>query len=287
MTTDDLEAAIAERLAEAGIEDAARDARRIVEAARAQGGEGAAERAEAMASRRAAGAPLAYVLGRQRFLGVELLADPGALVPREETELLGRRAIAILREASSTGEGLVAIDMCCGSGNLACGIAAELPALRVFASDLTDGCVSLARRNVEHLGLRDRVTVVQGDLFAPLDGLGLEGTIDAIVCNPPYISTGRLAKDRAELLDHEPREAFDGGPYGLSIHQRVVKDALRYLRPGGHLMFEIGLGQEKQIQLLFDRTRAYEPVVFECDAEGRPRCALGRRKASDSGTTPS
>lgn len=285
MSGTSLEHEIAALLASAGLPES--EAARIVEAARRQGDEGSTERAKEMVGRRVSGTPLAYVLGRQSFLGVELLADPGALVPREETEILGRRAIDALRGGSSTGEGLVMIDMCCGAGNLACGIAAALPSLHVYASDLTDGCVSLARRNVEHLGLGERVTVVQGDLFAPLDPLGLEGSVDLIVCNPPYISTGRLAKDRAELLEHEPREAFDGGPYGLSIHQRVVKDALRYLRPGGHLMFEIGLGQEKQVKLLFDRTRAYEPVDFEHDAEGQPRCAVARRKPSDSGTTPS
>lgn len=216
--------------------------------------------------------------GVVRFLDVDLHVASGALVPRTETELLGRTAIAALR-ALPPGTPLRVIDMCCGSGNLACAIAAALPSVSLWASDLTPECVALARRNVNDLGLQDRITVVQGDLFAPLADAGLEGSVDLIVCNPPYISTARLEKDRAELLTHEPREAFDGGPYGLSIHQRVVKDALPFLRSSGWLKFEIGAGQDRQIKILFDRTRAYETVELVLDATGTPRVAVGRKKA--------
>ena len=276
LESDELEEKLQLLLDNAGITDARGEASWILEVARAQAaGDAAAERAYAMAAKRAAGTPLAYVVERSKFMGVELYCAPGALVPRPETELLGATAVRVLGEMGGTR----AIDMCCGAGNLACGIAAALPDVTLWASDLTDGCVAVARRNVERLGLGARVTVKQGDLFAGLAGLGLEGTIAAVICNPPYISTGRLAKDRATLLDHEPREAFDGGPYGLSIHQRVIKDALAYLEPGGWLLFEIGLGQDKQVKLLFDRGRAYEETRHEVDAEGNPRVIYARTKA--------
>jgi release factor glutamine methyltransferase len=102
-----------------------------------------------------------------------------------------------------------------------------------------------------------------------------------VVANPPYISTARLAKDRATLLEREPIEAFDGGPYGISVHQRLVRDAVAVLRPGGWLLFEIGLGQERQVKLLFDRAKSYTGVEFVADAEGRPRVAVARRPPSD------
>jgi release factor glutamine methyltransferase len=219
--------------------------------------------------------------GHQTFLGIDLLCGPGALVPRPETELLGRTAIEKVRAAGPSPR---VIDVCCGAGNLGCAIATLVPQARVWMTDLTDGCVSWTRRNVEHLGLGDRVTVRQGDLFAGLadagpDGSSLDGTIDVIVCNPPYISSGRLAGDRAGLLDHEPREAFDGGPYGLTIHQRVLKEALPLLKPGGWLLFEIGEGQDRQIALLFQRARAYEAIDLARNAAGTPRVAFGRVKA--------
>ena len=161
-------------------------------------------------------------MSEQLFMDVPVMVAPGVLVPRPETELLGQTARRQL-EAVRSQPPLV-VDMCCGSGNLACALAVAAPRARVWACDLTDACVSLAQRNAQHLGLADRVTVLQGDLFAPLDP-GLQGAIDLVVCNPPYISSGRLARDRAELLVNEPREAFDGGPFGISIQQRVVRQA--------------------------------------------------------------
>jgi release factor glutamine methyltransferase len=213
--------------------------------------------------------------GRQTFLGIELRCGEGALVPRPETELLGRLALGKLPAGDAP---VRVIDMCCGAGNLACAIAAHVPAARVWASDLTDGCVSWTNRNVEQLQLAQRVEVCQGDLFAGLTGKGLEDTVDIVVCNPPYISSGRLAGDRAELLDNEPREAFDGGPYGLNIHRRVMADAPRFLKPGGWLLMEFGLGQHRQVKLLLERSGQFETVELANDAAGNPRVAAARLK---------
>ena len=276
----DWKSKVGAKLEAAGIEGAAQEAEAIVRVALEDAGEAdAGARALGMAEQRAQGALLPFVLGRATFMGIEMLVDPGALIPREETEILGRGATQRIGALTPLDPaGLRIIDMCCGAGNLACALAKRFPDARVWGSDLTDGCVSVARRNVEHLGLSDRVAIHQGDLFEGLASLGLEGKVDAIVCNPPYISTSRLDKDRASLLEHEPVEAFDGGPYGLSIHQRVIKDALSYVRAGGWLMFEFGAGQERQIELLFRRGRQYEAVEFESDAEGSPRAAFSKKK---------
>ena len=170
--------------------------------------------------------------------------------------------------------------MCCGAGNLACAIAVpRRPTARVWATDLTDGCVGWTRRNVEHLGLGDRVDGRAGRSVRavwPVSGSRARSTV---VCNPPYISTGRLAGDRATLLEHEPREAFDGGPYGLTIHQRVMREAVPFLKPGGWLLFEIGLGQERQVWLLFDaRARPTRAPSCVTDEAGNARVAVGRMK---------
>lgn len=237
-----------------------------------------ADRALALAAERKAGTPLPYLTGRQPFMGVELFIAKGALIPRAETELLGNTAVSILSEMNLNTPRV--IDMCCGSGNLACGIATHVPNAKVWASDLTPEAVAVAKQNVQKLSLDGRVNVFCADLFAGFSDEGLAESIDVIVCNPPYISTGKLGADRAELLVHEPREAFDGGPYGLTIHQRVLKDALTFLRPGGTLMFEMGVGQQKQLSLLFDRTRMYEAIEWRNDEAGQPRVAVGRKKAS-------
>jgi release factor glutamine methyltransferase len=210
-------------------------------------------------------------------MGLDLEAGPGVLVPREETELLADAAIELLRACADEPDASPprVIDMCCGAGNLACAIAVAMPGARVWASDLTLPTVEAARRNVATLGLTDRVTVAQGDLFSSLEPHGLEGSIDMIVCNPPYISSGRLERDRAYLLEHEPREAFDGGPYGLSIHQKVIRQAPRFLRSGGQLLFEVGAGQGKQVSLLFGRATNYRDIETRADATGEARVVLG------------
>ncbi len=215
-----------------------------------------------------------------RFMGVDLELAPDVLVPREETELLGRKAVALL-EAGSPDVRI--IDMCCGSGNLALGIANDRPSARVWGADLTDSTVALARRNVDRLGLAGRVLIHQGDLFGAFEGEGLEGTIDMIVCNPPYISTGRLEGESAHLLENEPREAFDGGPYGISIHQRLIRDATTFLKPGGYLLFEFGEGQERQAAALLARAKVYEPVNFATDEAGKPRVAIVRKVSDPTG----
>ena len=208
-----------------------------------------------------------------RFLGVDLEFGPGALVPRPETELCGRTALVKLREVDHDP---LLIDVCCGTGNLACAIAVADPRVRGWALDLTDGAVALARANVTRLGLGARLEVAQGDLFAPLGERGLAGTIAVITANPPYISTARLA-ERPELAD-EPREAFDGGPYGVTIHQRVARDALALLRPGAWLVMEFGLGQERQLEHVIARTRGYDAAELIRDEAGAPRVVAARRQ---------
>lgn len=212
-----------------------------------------------------------------RFLGLELEAEGAVLRPRAETELLAEQAIVRLGDCADTPR---VIDMCCGSGNLALAIAVNVPAARVWASDLTDGALAATRRNIARLDLAARVTARQGDLFAALSGEGLEGAADLIVANPPYISTQRLTEgDRAHLLEAEPREAFDGGPYGIALHQRLIAEAPGYLRIGGWLGLEFGLGQDRQIAALLKRSRAYGPPHWGHDAQGAARVVFVERIA--------
>lgn len=206
-------------------------------------------------------------------MGVDIETAPGALVPREETEVLGRTVLDIL---AGTPNARV-VDMCCGSGNLACAIAVARPDFSIWACDLTAETVDLARRNVDRLGLSGRITVARGDLFDALDGHELAGRIDVVVANPPYISTGRLEGESAHLLETEPREAFDGGPYGIALHQRLLREASCFLVPGGHLAMEFGVGQERQVAALAARTKIWETPLFHADAAGRPRVVVVRR----------
>ncbi len=255
---------------------AAHEAAEIVAACRRNSPEDHASLAMEMARKRADGAPLGLVTGKQCFLGVQLLTSPDVLAARLETELLGSEVIAILRvqESNNQGQELRLIDMGCGSGNISCATAAAVPRLRVWASDLTESCAALTRANVALNGLQGRVAVYQGDLFEPLRDKGLEGTIDVVEMNPPYIASSSLEKQRAELLRHEPREAFDGGPYGFSIQTRLIREAAAFLKDGGYLLFEFGVGQAKQVKALVDRSKLYSDIRFAMDDGSEPRVAI-------------
>jgi len=197
----------------------------------------------ALLDRRFSGVPLAHLTERQRFVDMEMLAGPGALVPRRETELLARTAIDLAREIAQRQGAVRVMDVCTGSGNVALAVAHHVPAANVFAADLSEEAVALARLNAAHLGLEARATFSAGDLLAPFDTPEFHGSIDVLTCNPPYISSGKVEQMHGEISKHEPRLAFDGGAFGVNILMRLLQDAPRFLKPGAWLAFEVGLGQ--------------------------------------------
>lgn len=237
----------------------------------------AVDRLRRLLTRRLAGVPLAHLTGRQCFMDVEMLAGPEALIPRKETELLGYAALDLLQQAVAARGRATVIDLCTGCGNLALALAHHEPLSTVFAADLSEDAVTLARRNVAHLGLTDRVTFAVGDLFEPYEGGGFDEAVDLVVCNPPYISTQHIAEMPEEIQAHEPHLAFDGGPFGVAILFRLIKEAPRFLKPQGWLCFEVGLGQGDLITRRLARTRVYGDVRSVSDASGAVRAILAHR----------
>ena len=226
----------------------------------------------ALVERRIAGSPLGHLTGRQSFLGVELLAGPEALVPRRETEILGRAALDLVREA----EAALVVDLCTGAGNLAAAVAVTAPSVTLHATDLSTAAVGLARANMVFVDVADRVQVHQGDLFDALPE-ELTGRADVVICNPPYISSAKVGEMAAEISEHEPRMAFDGGSLGLSIVSRLVQEAPDWLRPGGWLCFEIGLGQGPYWQKRILRLPGWDLVKPVEDEDGQIRVITARR----------
>lgn len=221
--------------------------------------------------------PKAFVVGRETFMGRDFACERGVLAPRAVTASVVTEALHLIARIRRP----IVVDVGCGSGNIGFTVALEHPGARVFCTDLLPASVALARRNAEALGIlrSGRVHVRRGDLFAALAGDALEGKVDAIVTSPPFISSGKLDKESAHLLEFEPREAFDAGPYGLSMHQRLVKEALPWLAPGGHLVCECGEGQAKQVRMLYERTRSYDAIAVGKDSAGVERVVLGRKAA--------
>jgi release factor glutamine methyltransferase len=233
---------------------------------------------KALVARKREGVPLAHITGRQEFLGLELLAGPDALIPRKETEILGRAAIAELQDRSRAAEELLVMDVCTGCGNLALAYAHHAPKARVYAADLSEEAVELARRNARFTGLSERVSFAAGDLFAPFqDDARLLGKCDLVSCNPPYITSAKVPKMGHEISAHEPKLAFDGGALGLSIVTRLFLEAPKFLKPGGALCFEMGAGQGTVLEGRLRRQPWVANVEVHKDSSGVIRAMVATR----------
>jgi release factor glutamine methyltransferase len=206
-------------------------------------------------------------------MGTDIEVGPGVLVPRKETELLGHTSLNLIAAL----EAPVVVDMCCGSGNVGLGLLQRRPDIRLYGADITSDAIAWARRNAARIDGTGRATYEQGDMFDALAAHDLAGRVNLIACNPPYISTHKLETESAHLLDAEPREAFDAGPYGIAIHQRLIAEASRYLVSGGWLVFEFGEGQDRQMRALLTRARAYAQPIFFSDPAGVLRVVAAQR----------
>ncbi|MCP5113764.1 MAG: peptide chain release factor N(5)-glutamine methyltransferase [bacterium] len=211
---------------------------------------------------RAQGKPLEYILGVAPFLGELLECRQGALIPREETELLTLTCLEFIEEQQAAGvRAPKIIELGTGSGNIAVLMALRIEEAKIYASDISEEAVEVAASNVDRCGVAERVTLLRGDMFEPFREIGLTGATDLVVCNPPYIPSTSVDKLAPEIIDHEPRVALDAGAYGINIFQRLIKGAPDFLRPGGMLAFEIGAGQDKIVSKLFRMAGdAYAPV---------------------------
>jgi release factor glutamine methyltransferase len=218
--------------------------------------------------RRKAGIPLAYLTGRREFWSMDLRVSPGVFIPRPETELVVEQVLKL----AASGEGVV-LDVGTGSGNIALALARELPRWRVLAADVSRRAVTRARANAERLGL-SRVEVLSGSLFSGLGGRGLEGKIDFVVSNPPYVSAAEWEGLEEGIKRHEPKRALVPGPTGLEFIDRLVRRAPRFLKPDGFLIFEIGAGQDTRVLGLFDK--GWKGVERVLDLAGIPRVIIAQ-----------
>ncbi len=221
--------------------------------------------------RRAEGEPLQYVTGEMPFRHIFVRVMRGVFIPRPETEVLVGEGLAFLREHG--GEEPVVVDLCTGSGCVACSVAHEDQRVSVHAVDLSPLAVEAARGNAERLGLAGRVIVYEGDLTAPLPR-ALLGRVDAVLANPPYVPSADLLDLPEEVLGFEPHLALDGGADGLDTARRIMDEATRWLRPGGLLAIELDERRvENAVKLL---SAWYEGGRTVRDLAGRVRIAAGQ-----------
>ncbi len=276
--------AAAGRLAVAGIEGAALDARLLV-GSLIEGGTatvlghperqlGAAtqSRLAALVERRLQREPLARILGRREFWRHAFRINADTLVPRPETETVVEAALERVPRRDGP---LSVLDLGTGSGCLLLSLLGELPGAWGLGIDLDPGAVSVAAANARALGLEERARFAAGDW-----GRALGGRFELIVANPPYIATGEIAGLMPEVAAYEPRLALDGGPDGLESYRAMAPQMAGLTAPGGTVVLEIGFGQASLVTEILARNRLHV-VDIKRDLAGIERCVVaageGRR----------
>jgi release factor glutamine methyltransferase len=220
--------------------------------------------------RRLAREPLQYILGSQAFRQITVQVGPGVLVPRPETELLAGWALELLPAPPRRP---VVIDLGTGSGCIACAVAVERPDAEVIALDVSPEAVAVARDNVATLGLATRVHVGLSDMFAALGAI----EVDLIVANPPYLPSDLLATLPPEVSRYDPRLALDGGPDGLDVIRRLVREAPQRLAWGGALVLETAGGEQARGVAGLLEAQGLAGVQTRADLAGVERFVSGRR----------
>lgn len=221
--------------------------------------------------RRSEGAPVAYLVGRKEFFSLPLVVSPAVLIPRPDTETVVVEFLALMKGREAPH----AVDVGTGSGCIPLACVQHHKSVRMEAIDLSAEALAIARANAEKLGLADRIRFHQGDLLGPV---GDVGPFDAILSNPPYIPTAEIANLEHGVRDYEPRQALDGGDDGLRVVSRLIEQAVPLLKPGGHLILEIGTAQEEPVRALIARHPEMELAPTIRDAANHPRVVRATRR---------
>jgi release factor glutamine methyltransferase len=229
-----------------------------------------AARLKTYASRRCAGEPVARIVGVKEFWGLPLRISPETLVPRPDTETVVEAALEVLRLRSTSDRPLRLADLGTGSGAILLALLSELPRAFGVGTDISKAALHTAQDNARQPGLLSRTAFVACDY-----GAALAGPFDLIVSNPPYIRSEDIALLEAEVGDHDPRRALDGGADGLDAYRAIIPDATRLLAPGGALVVEVGQGQSREVIRLMTRAGLLPAGPPKADLAGIDRAVAG------------
>ena len=226
------------------------------------------EQIRRLVRRRLAGEPVAYLIGEWDFYGLTLDISEAVLIPRGDTEVLAREAIAYLRTLGSCR----VLDLCAGSGCIGLAAAANVPEARVLLGDVSEAAVRVCRQNIRRCQLSGRVsTMVLDAREKPPAAIG---EFDCLVSNPPYIPTGDIPGLDVSVRDYEPRLALDGGSDGYDFYSAILRGWPAVLRTGGRLYFEVGIGQADTV-LRMMRAHGFGDINVVEDTGGIPRVVYG------------
>ena len=212
--------------------------------------------------RRALGEPLQTIIGMTEFYSRPFKVLPGVFIPRPETEHLVEAATKLLAPEDHRLLAPVALEVGCGTGIISISLACEIPQLVMHASDINPAAIELAERNARSLEVESRVNFHPGSRFDPFPAQ-LLGKVDLLVSNPPYVRRDEIDGLSVEVAKHDPREALDGGPDGLVFYRALAKDMSRWVRPGGHIIVEIGDDQAEDVSKIFEASGGTDIQVIK------------------------
>ena len=229
--------------------------------------------------RRAGGEPLQQILGETEFYSRVFKVEPGVFIPRPETERLVEEAVALLAPPDRRLLAPVAVEIGCGTGVIGISMALDVPRLTVYATDVNPAAVQLTKHNAHTLGVDPRVHVLPGNRFDPLPA-HLKGQVDLVVSNPPYIREADIPGLAAEVSEHDPMEALNGGEDGLVFFRALASGLGVWLRPGGHVAVEIGDEQGREVEDIFSASGMVDIRVIR-DYADRDRVVTARSAAPE------
>ena len=229
------------------------------------------EKLSSYVNRMLAHEPLPYILGQWDFYGISLEVTPDVLIPRDDTMAVTDLALDVLRGREAPR----VLDLCCGSGCIGLAIAHQLPDAHVTLADISRPALAVAKRNIKRLKLMNRVTAV--GLDARKRGPSFVGTLDALVCNPPYVTSEEMTRLEPSVKEYEPALALDGGKDGLAFYRAVAENFTHLLADGGYLCFEFGLGQHMAVSMILQEY-GYTDIVLRKDLRGVVRAVRGKKK---------
>jgi release factor glutamine methyltransferase len=221
--------------------------------------------------------PIAYLTGKAHFFNLEFEIKPGVLIPRPDTETLVENVLQLARQEPALSQARV-LELCTGSGCIAAAVAHHLKGTTVTAVDISDIAIEVAKHNFERLGLAERITLLQGDLYEPLDNMVEAAPFDLILANPPYIPSAVIPTLDANVRDYEPHLALDGGADGFDLQRRILDGAEKRLAEGGRIFLEIAYDQGEAALELLGRYPWLGDVLILKDYGGRDRVMTGVRK---------
>ncbi len=210
------------------------------------------------------GCPVAYLVGRKEFYGLEFKVSRAVLIPRPDSEHVVVECLKVMKPIKEP----CILDIGVGSGNLAVSIAKHVPTAQVTAIDKSPDALEIARENAAKHGVAERIRFLEGDLFTPL---GKDETFHCIVSNPPYIPEGDVPNLPIGVRNYEPTTALAAGSDGFAVFDRIVAEASARLQAGGHLIIEIGSPQEAPARAKLAAVATLNLLPTIIDSSGHPR----------------